>query len=278
MSKLQPTITLITDFGLQDGYAGVMKGVITGINPSANIIDISNTIEAQNIFQAAYVLSSSYKYFPKGTIHTVVVDPGVGSERNIICLKTDDYLFLAPDNGALSFIVSSEKPSSFIRVTNKEFFLPKLSNTFHGRDIFAPVAAYLSKGINHQKLGENLDKIRKIDLPKPIRSRNGTLTGEIIHVDHFGNLISNISSEIINQMRIKPRELSIIIGGKRINKLSTSYTDVKEKDALAIIGSTGFLEISVNRGSATNTLKLNKGDNLVLGTGENVTISTLSTF
>lgn len=269
MSKLQPTITLITDFGLQDGYAGVMKGIITGINPSANIIDISNMIEAQNIFQAAYVLNSSYKYFPKGTIHIVVVDPGVGSERKIVCLKTDKYLFLAPDNGVLSFITTNNS-FSVTSVTNKEFFFTEPSNTFHGRDIFAPVAAYLSKGINHQKLGEKIDTIRKIDLPKPIRSPGGSLTGEVIYVDHFGNLITNITSKIINRMQDKFQKLSIIAGEKRINKISTSYTDVKEKDVLAIIGSTGFLEISVNQASAKNILQLQRGDKLVLGVSENL--------
>ncbi|MDR4505590.1 MAG: SAM-dependent chlorinase/fluorinase [Candidatus Scalindua sp.] len=270
MSKLQPTITLITDFGLQDGYVGVMKGIITGINPSANIIDISNMIENQNIFQAAYILNSSYKYFPKGTIHIVVVDPGVGSERKILCLKTDDYLFLAPDNGALSFVTTDTKSFSFTSVTNKEFFLTEPSNTFHGRDIFAPVAAYLSKGTNHQKLGEKIDKIRKIDLPKPIRSPGGTLTGEVIYVDHFGNLITNITSKIINRMQVKSQKLSIIAGEKRIDKISTSYTDVKEKEVLAIIGSTGFLEISVNQGNAENILALQKGDKLILGVQDNL--------
>ncbi|GJQ59925.1 MAG: hypothetical protein D8M57_13930 [Candidatus Scalindua sp. AMX11] len=264
MSKSQPTITLITDFGLQDGYAGIMKGVIAGINPSANIIDISNMVEAQNIFQAAYILNSSYKYFPKGTIHIVVVDPGVGSERKIVCLKTDDYLFLAPDNGVLSFITTNTS-SSFTRVTNNEFFLPELSNTFHGRDIFAPVAAHLSRGMNHQKLGEEIDKIRKIDLPKPILSPGGDLTGEVIYIDHFGNLITNITSKILNRLEVKLQKLSIIAGGKRINTIGTSYTDVKEKDLLAIIGSTGFLEISVNQGSAKNLLQLNKGDKLIIG-------------
>jgi len=265
MSKFQPTITLITDFGTQDGYVGVMKGIIAGINPSANIIDISNTIEAQNIFQAAYVLNSSYKYFPKGTIHIVIVDPGVGSERKILCLKTADYFFLAPDNGVLSFIAAIEKSHSVLEVTNKEFFLPEISNTFHGRDIFAPVAAHLSKGINHKKLGNTIEEIQKIDLPKPIRSTDGVLTGEVIYVDSFGNLITNITGKIINRIKVKSRKLAIVAGEKKIHKLSNSYTDVKDKEVLAIIGSTGFLEISVNQGSAKDVLHLKKGDKLVLG-------------
>ncbi len=265
MSQLPPTITLITDFGLQDGYAGVMKGVIANINPSANIIDISNTIEAQNIFEAAYVLNSTYRYFPKGTIHVVVVDPGVGSLRRIICLKTEDYLFLAPDNGVLSIITVDTNSSSFTSVTNREFFLPELSNTFHGRDIFAPVAAHLSKGINHQKLGEKVDTIQKIEMPKPIHSPDGTITGEVIHIDRFGNLITNITGKIIKRIQVKSQKLSIFAGNKRIDKICTSYTDVQEKEELAIIGSSGLLEISVNRGSAQNILQLEKGDKLIVG-------------
>jgi len=158
MPKKQSIITLITDFGLQDGYVGVMKGVMAGINSSANVIDISNTITAQDTFQAACVLGNSYNYFPKGTIHVVVVDPGVGSERKIICLKTKNYLLLAPDNGVLSFVIAKEESASIREVTNYKLFLPKLSNTFHGRDIFAPVAAHLSNGVDHKDLVKKLTR------------------------------------------------------------------------------------------------------------------------
>jgi S-adenosyl-L-methionine hydrolase (adenosine-forming) len=265
MLKKQSIITLITDFGLQDGYAGMMKGVIANVNPSANVIDISHNIEPQNVFQAAYVLNISYTYFPKGTIHVVVVDPGVGSDRRIICLKTKDYLFLAPDNGVLSFIVANEEFPSIREVTNGELFLPEVSNTFHGRDIFAPVAAHLSKGVSHKDLGKRTDKINEINLPKPIRSPGGVLTAEIIYVDGFGNLITNINREIIDRMKIRPEGLVITMGRKRINGICKSYTDVGANEALAIFGSSGYLEISVNRGSARDVLNLKKGDKLVLG-------------
>jgi len=265
MPKKQSIITLITDFGLQDGYAGVMKGVIANINPSVNVIDISNNIGPQNIFQAAYVLNSSYTYFPKGTIHVVVVDPGVGSDRKIICLKTDDYLFLAPDNGVLSFIAAKEESPSIREVTNGKYFLQKISNTFHGRDIFAPVAAHLSKGVNHKELGERIDKINKIDLPKPILSPDGKLTAEIIYVDSFGNLITNVNQEVIDRMKIGTERVSITMGRRRINGICSSYTDVGDNEALAIFGSSGYLEISVNLGSAGDVLKLKSGDKLVLG-------------
>jgi len=265
MPKRQSIITLTTDFGSQDGYTGVMKGVIANINPSANVIDISNMIEAQDIFQAACVINSSYAYFPKGTIHVVVVDPGVGSDRKIICLKTKDYLFLAPDNGALSLIIAKEESPSIREVTNVELFLPEISNTFHGRDIFAPVAAHLSKGVSHKNLGKRTDKISEINLPKPIRSPGGVLTAEIIYVDGFGNLITNINKDVIGRMKIGTERLAITIGRKRINGICKSYTDVGENEPLAIFGSSGYLEISVNRGSARDILNLKKGDKLVLG-------------
>ena len=265
MPKKQSIITLITDFGLQDGYVGVMKGVMAGINSSANVIDISNTITAQDTFQAACVLGNSYNYFPKGTIHVVVVDPGVGSERKIICLKTKNYLLLAPDNGVLSFVIAKEESASIREVTNYKLFLPKLSNTFHGRDIFAPVAAHLSNGVDHKDLGEKIVKVKKIDLPKPILSPDGKLTAEIIYVDSFGNLITNVNKEVIDRMKVEPERVSIAMGRRRINGICSSYSDVGDNEALAIFGSSGYLEISVNLGNAGDILKLKKGDKLVLG-------------
>jgi hypothetical protein len=265
MPKTQPVITLITDFGLQDGYVGVMKGVIAKINPSVNIIDISNNIEPQDIFQAAYALYSSYAYFPKGTIHVVVVDPGVGSKRKVLCLKTKDYLFIAPDNGVLSFIAAREESPSIREITNKKLFLPEISDTFHGRDIFAPTAAHLSKGFSYKDLGKRVSKIKEIDLPKPIRSPGGVLKGEIIYVDGFGNLITNINRDMIGRLREKSENLVIVVGRRKLNKISNSYADVGVGDVVAIFGSSGYLEISVNHGSARDGLNLKKGDKLVLG-------------
>ena len=265
MSKIQPTITLTTDFGLKDGYVGVMKGVIAKINPSANVIDISNNIGPQNIFQAAYVLYSTYAYFPKGTIHVVVVDPGVGSKRKIICAKINDYIFLAPDNGVLSLIISGDDSPSIREVTNKELFLPEISNTFHGRDIFAPVAAYLSKGTSRKVLGKRVEIMKEFNLPKPIRSPGGVLTAEIIHEDGFGNLITNVNKDIFDRLITRSGNLLIIAGKKKIKKISTSYADAGDKETLAIFGSSGYLEISVRAGSARDILDLKKGDKLVLG-------------
>ena len=186
-------ITLLTDFGDQDAYAGIMKGVIAGINPHATIVDICHSIPPQDIFYGAYLLYTSYKYFPKGTIHVAVVDPSVGSERDIVCTEIHDYLFLTPNNGLLSFIVHEEQPKAIIHVTNNKYFLPSPSNTFHGRDIFAPVAAYLSLGVKPQQLGIKTNHLEQLDIPKPHYKKTGQLEGQIVYIDRFGNLITNIT-------------------------------------------------------------------------------------
>ncbi|HHT9159902.1 MAG TPA: SAM hydrolase/SAM-dependent halogenase family protein, partial [Candidatus Brocadiaceae bacterium] len=190
-------ITLLTDFGNQDAYVGVMKGVITGINPLANIIDICHNIPPQDVFNAAYLLYTSYKYFPRGTIHVAVVDPGVGSRRDIVCVVTKDYFFLVPDNGILSFIIQDEKPKSIFRITNSKYFLPSPSNTFHGRDVFAPVSAHLSLGAKLRQLGIKINQLKQLDIPKPDYKKTGQLEGQVIYIDRFGNLISNITKEYL---------------------------------------------------------------------------------
>src|SRR3990172_5235382 len=174
-------ITLLTDFGNQDAYVGIMKGVIAGINPFANIIDICHSIPPQDIFSGAYLLYTSYKYFPRKTIHVAVVDPGVGSRTDIVCVETKDYFFLVPDNGLLSFILQEERPKSIFRVTNNKYFLPSPSNTFHGRDVFAPVAAHLSLGVKPQKMGIKINQLEH----------------KIIYIEKFRNLITNIKKEYI---------------------------------------------------------------------------------
>lgn len=267
MQKSPPVISILTDFGLRDNYVGIMKGVILGINPTVQIVDLCHNISPQDVFEAAYTLHSAYKYFPKGTIHLSVVDPGVGSDRKIICLKTEDYTFLAPDNGILSLIIANDKPKIIIEVTNREFFLPDISNTFHGRDIFAPIAAHISNGIKLENLGNKIEKIETINLPSTVLSPNGVLTANVMHIDSFGNLITNINHHIFNKIKLNApnSNISVKIAGKKINKISESYADVGNKDLLSIFGSSGFLEISVNRGNAQKTLNVNKGDEVIVG-------------
>ncbi|MGR3309514.1 MAG: SAM hydrolase/SAM-dependent halogenase family protein [Candidatus Brocadiales bacterium] len=266
----RPVITLLTDFGTKDSYVGIMKGVISGINPNANIIDLCHEIGPQDVFGGAYVLYSSYKFFPEGTIHVAVVDPGVGTERKIICVKTRDYLFLAPDNGILSLVLTDEKPQLITEVTNQKYFLPEISNTFHGRDIFAPVAAHLSKGTNPLKLGKELTKFKEIELPVPNHSKQGVLKGEVIYIDVFGNLITNIKQDVflklvgaIHELPL-PEDVFIVAGKKRIRGISRSYADAPVGEAVAIFGSSGYLEISVNLGNAHNVLGLKKGDTVIV--------------
>ena len=281
-------ITLLTDFGDQDAYVGIMKGVIARINPSANVIDICHGIPPQGIFSGAYLLYSSYKYFPRKTIHVAVVDPGVGSRRDIVCVETKDYFFLVPDNGLLSFIVQEERPKSIIRVTNSKYFLPSPSNTFHGRDVFAPVAAHLSLGVKPQQLGIMINQIEQLDIPKPVSKKTGHVEGQIIYIDRFGNLITNIAQEYlvkgvggqksedrINQRKATLKELfslcntiETVIGKKKIIGLSKTYTDVKAGEPLALIGSAGFLEVSINQGNAQKYFKADKGSKIIIEIGQ----------
>ena len=274
-------ITLLTDFVNQDAYVGIMKGVIAGINPFANIVDICHSVPPQDIFSGAYLLYTSYKYFPKKTIHVAVVDPGVGSKRDIVCVETKDYFFLVPDNGLLSFIVQEEKPKSIIRVTNNKYFLPLPSSTFHGRDVFAPVAAHLSLGVKPQQLGIKINQLEQLDIPKPVRKKTGQVEGLIIYIDRFGNLISNITKEDLvkgvggqkpdafektSNGKTLPKHgtMETTIGKKKIVGLSKTYTDAKQGEPLVLIGSTGFLEVSVNQGNAQKYFKVDKGNKVII--------------
>ncbi|MDR4509663.1 MAG: SAM-dependent chlorinase/fluorinase [Candidatus Brocadiaceae bacterium] len=255
----QPVIALLTDFGAQDAYVGIMKGVIAAINPQSSIIDICHSIPPQDIFQGAYLLYTAYKYFPKDTIHVAVVDPGVGSERDIVCVHTKDYLFLAPDNGILGFILPHERPQTIVRITNKKYFLPSPSTTFHGRDIFAPVAAHLSLGVKLQQLGIETDHLNTLCLPMPRKKRKGGIEGEVIAIDRFGNLITNITKDYLKGLKCPQRNIGILIGKRKITGLGKSYAEANIGMPLALFGSSGFLEVSINQGNAGKYFKVEKG-------------------
>jgi S-adenosylmethionine hydrolase len=246
-------ITLTSDFGLEDPFVGIIKGVILSINPTARIVDITHSIGAQDILQGALILRSAYRFFPPGTIHLAVVDPGVGSERHPIVVETPRYIFVGPDNGLLSLAVEEEFSAYLIE--NPNFFLEKVSQTFHARDIFAPVAAYLSLGIEPSAVGRKLEEIKRLSLPSP-SCEERRIIGEIISFDHFGNAITNISEEFLRGKKA----LKIKVGEKIIEGLSSSYAEKPPLTPLAILGSGGFLEISINLGSARSELKLKKGD------------------
>lgn len=251
-------ITLITDFGLEDEYVGLMKGVILGINPNAEIIDISHFISPQDIKWASYFLYYSYKYFPKGTIHVVVVDPGVGSGRRIICVKADGHIFLCPDNGVITKVIENITPEGISIVNNEKYFLKNVSDTFHGRDIFAPVAAYLSIGRAYTSVGSKIEDIKRIGLPD-INQISDSIKGEVIHIDRFGNIVTNIEKSRIDEFKKQNRDIIIKIADKKIEGISKSYQEVEKGELLSIIGSRGLLEIAVNNGNAADILDINKG-------------------
>ncbi|HEX9971645.1 MAG TPA: SAM-dependent chlorinase/fluorinase [bacterium] len=247
-------ITLLTDFGESDGFVGAMKGVILSINPDAGIVDLSHQIYSHDIEAGSFILFNSYHFFPPGTIHVAVVDPGVGSERRILAVATDRYFFIAPDNQVLKYIFNSDETLTVVEVLNRQFFLKRISQTFHGRDVFAPVAAHLSLGLPIRKLGNVILDYDRGAVDQPVETKQ-KIAGKIIHIDKFGNLITNISE---NQLQ-KPI-LSIIVGSYQMSHLSKSYADVEIGKPLAIIGSSGFLEIAVRNDNAQKQLSINRGD------------------
>ncbi|UCD84352.1 MAG: SAM-dependent chlorinase/fluorinase [Deltaproteobacteria bacterium] len=255
-------ITLITDFGLADGYVGALKGVILRINPKVRIIDITHEIEAHNVFEAAFVLAAACRFFPRGSVHLVIVDPGVGSKRKPILMETEDYYFVGPDNGSFSLIPEFSVIKRVTEISEPKYLLPRISDTFHGRDIFAPVAAYLTRGVDPREFGSPIKKYRRLRIPRP-RKKGREIKGEIIHIDRFGNLISNITEEGTRDL-FGGKGCQITIGGRRLSRISRYYSEVKKGGVLAIFGSSGFLEISVNQGNASQALSLGKGDPIKL--------------
>ncbi len=251
-------ITLLTDFGQIDGFVGTMKGVILSINPKATIIDISHEVPAQDIEAGAFILNYCYRHFPVGTIHVAVVDPGVGTTRKILAVQSEKYFFIAPDNQVLKYIFHKGETLTVVEVLNKQFFLKEISQTFHGRDIFAPIAAHLSNRVGIERLGietKNYDR-GYVDQPIQIGS---SITGKIIYCDKFGNMISNLHGELVN----KPIS-RVQIGSTMINQLSKSYTEAPVGQPLAIIGSSGYLEIAIRNGNAKRQLSLNRGEKIIV--------------
>lgn len=259
-------ITLTTDFGDKDGYAGVMKGVVLGICPQAVIIDITHRIDPQDVVQAGFIIRSSYRYFPKDTVHVVVVDPGVGTGRAVVAFESAGHYFIGPDNGVLSLVRDDAKIRWLVAVDNPDLFLHPISDTFHGRDIFAPVAAHLLNGVSPDRLGSpmNPDDMVNLDYQAPETNENGDLVGTIINVDRFGNLITDIDGKRIEMLRRRypGRTLTIMVGNQRIKGLATIYQDRLVGNFVTYIGSRDFLEIAVNQGNAASRLGIGKGESI----------------
>lgn len=270
-------ITLTTDFGLTDAYVAAMKGVILSINPEANIVDICHTIKPQNIAEAAFVLSTAYPFFPRGTIHVVVVDPGVGTERRAIILKTPTACFVAPDNGVLNYVVQEYlvKPRvaasqhlaelgpglEAVAITKPKYWRSPVGDTFHGRDIFAPVAARLSLGQPPLEFGEKITNLTVLPIPKPHKGANGSLVGHILHIDSFGNLITNVNRHDLPEAR---ETITVEVGGRLIKGLSRTYAE--GQGLLTLIGSSDYLEISLKEGNASAYLNAKVGDEVKITT------------
>jgi S-adenosylmethionine hydrolase len=253
-------ITLLTDFGTRDAYAGAMKGVIAGIAPAARVIDITHEVPPQDIRAAGLVWSQAVRYFPAGAIHVAVVDPGVGSRRRILAFEARGSIFLAPDNGLIGHVLRRREIRRAVRVTRREHFLPAVSSTFHGRDIFAPVAARLALGLPLSALGPPARSHRREELPRMrVRRPSGGATGrlradgEVIHIDVFGNAVTNLLPLAGRRL------LRLEVGSAAIEGLSPSYAAARRGKPLAIIGSAGFIEVSINRGSAARELGLRVG-------------------
>jgi len=249
-------ITLTTDFGESDPYVAMMKGVILSINPDAKIIDISHQIPARSIKEGGMIIKESYTYFPSGTVHVGVVDPGVGGKRRPIVVLVYNYFFVGPDNGLFSTIIETQRHTDVIHLKEKRYWMNRINPTFHGRDIFAPVAAHLSLGVDPFLMGEKIDNPTPLAYPLP-HENNSDLVGEIIRVDHFGNLITNITREHLSPY-LASKGLIIKIGSLTLKKISTTYNDVPEGQPLALIGSSNVLEIAVNMGRATDYLGQDK--------------------
>ncbi|MFQ5443458.1 MAG: S-adenosyl-l-methionine hydroxide adenosyltransferase family protein [Nitrospinales bacterium] len=259
---MRPIITLTTDFGLHDPFVGIMKGVILNIIPDVELVDITHQIDPQNVLQAALVLQTAHSYFPDETVHLVVVDPGVGSNRRSIAARIGAYTFIAPDNGVLTPILKADACRTF-ELTEQKYFLETISSTFHGRDIFAPAAAWAAKGTELSEMGRPIDDPVTLDLPDPV-FQNGILTGQIVYIDRFGNLMSNISGEMLNRHIKNTDKLVIKIGHKQIRGMSSSYSQRHAGEIGSLLNSWNNLEIFCREGDASALLKCGIGQKIIV--------------
>jgi S-adenosyl-L-methionine hydrolase (adenosine-forming) len=244
-------ITFTTDFGLSDHFVGTMKGVVAGITPQARVIDISHGITPYNVTEAAFVIAEAWPYFPKGTVHMVVVDPGVGSSRRPLLAEAGGHFFVAPDNGVLSLVFDAAEHKVRI-ITNPKFMRREISRTFHGRDVFAPAAAHLAKGAKPAAFGKLIHDYVRTWSPKPTRKGEDSWRGMIQKVDRFGNLITNFSARDFAGMNTRPFEMRA--GTKHIQRLALTYAETEVGELFVIVGSSGYLEIAANQASAAELL------------------------
>ena len=258
----RPIITLTTDFGINDHFVGTVKGVILDIAPNVEIVDICHSVQAFDVLDGALTVAQAYSYFPNGTVHLVVIDPGVGTERKPILVSSDRHHFVAPDNGVLSLVYAREQRLHVRHVTAEHYYLQPVSNTFHGRDIFAPIAAYLAKGVDPEKFGEEITDFVRFHAPKP-KVIEGELRGVVLKVDRFGNVVTNITpQEAPTLFAADAAPFRIAIGKREITEIHTNYAQGAPGEVFGILGSMGYLEIAANRGSAAQIVGAGKGSDV----------------
>lgn len=259
---MQRLITLATDFGLSDGYAGVVKGAIYSINPHVTVVDLSHEIAAYDLAAADWITMVSHKYFPPESIHVVVVDPGVGSSRRPLAIETSAGIFIGPDNGIFSSIYLIYPESKAYELTDKQYWLPSVSATFHARDLFAPVAAHVACGVLPEQLGRPVDSNSLIRLPeKKLTQTDSHISGQVVYIDKFGNLVTNIPAHLVDGQHAQYGTCTV--GGKPVGKLGACYASLPPGGAALVAGSHGFLEISVKEGRAVDALQASRGQPVI---------------
>ncbi len=261
-----PIITLTTDYGTNDHLVGVLKGVILKINPEVTIIDITHAVTPFDLLDGALAISSAYAYFPPRTIHVVVVDPGVGTERRPLLVSGQNQYFIAPDNGVLSGVYDKEQNFAVRHLTSEHYFAHPVSKTFHGRDVFAPVAGWLSKNWQPASMGEVIEDFKRFAMPKP-KEADGLLKGVVMKVDGFGNLITNFRVEDLAPDAVEKGEVKLQVGTHPVTRVVGMFASGNPGEPVAYIGSSGYLEVAVNKGNASKTMGVGRGTPVLLTKG-----------
>jgi S-adenosylmethionine hydrolase len=261
----RPIITLTTDFGSNDHFVGAMKGVILEIVPDAQIVDICHAVQAFDVLDGALTISQAYSYFPNRTVHVVVIDPGVGTARRPIVASSDKYHFVAPDNGVLSLVYAREARMHVRHITSEHYFLQPVSNTFHARDIFSPVAAYLAKEVDALKFGDEVEDFVRFSAPKPKAVEENRLRGVVLKVDRFGNLVTNVTPQDAPMLfGSGAKAFKIVVGNREITEIHSAYAEGAPGEVFGVLGSMGFLEIAANRGAAAQLTGAGKGSDVTI--------------
>ena len=262
----RPIVTLTTDYGTNDHLVGVMKGVLLTINPDVAVVDITHGVIAHDILDGALAIGQAYKYFPPKTIHVVVVDPGVGTERRPILVASDQHYFVAPDNGVLSSVYDQTEALHVWHIISEHYFRQPISKTFHGRDIFAPVAAWLSKSWQTSAFGEAITDFTRFAIPRP-KTTGNTVRGVVLRVDQFGNLITNLRVEDVPALASADGKCAIKAGSAVVTKIVGTFAEGASGEAVGVVGSSGYLEICVNKTNAARTLGIGRGTEVTVELG-----------